>query len=403
MGRTGALRSLAHRGYRLYFAGQFVSMVGTWMESTALGWLVYRLTGSGTMLGGVTAAGQAPSVALGLLGGSAADRWDRRRVMLWTQASALVIAVALAGLTTAGTVRVRHVLALAVLMGVVNVFDITARQALVPELVPREDMGNAIALSGILLNVSRMIGPAAAGLVIARAGEAVCFWINAASFLAMLYALSRISTVPGTRAEASAGGELVRIREGLRYAAGDPERRSILALLSAISLTGVPAVRLLPVYSEGVLRSGPGGLGFLTAAFAMGSLGGSYALARAGGARAASDTGWAAGLFGLGIASLAGLRGVPAACGALFIAGWGMMVAFSGGNIALQDGTSDEMRGRLMGLYAMTYMAITPFGTLAMGWAADRIGAPAALGAGGMLTTLSGGAYALALARRRAP
>lgn len=395
------LRSLGHRDYRLYFFGQFVSMVGTWMQITAQSWLVYRLTGSGALLGLVAAAGQAPSLALGLVGGAAADRWDRRRLLVVTQILSLLQAAVLAWLTMTGRVQVWHVFALAVLLGVVNVFDMPARQAFVPQLVPREDMGNAIALSGILLNMSRLVGPALAGLIIARSGEAACFWLNAVSYVAVVASLLMIAPHPVAARDGSAG-ELARIRAGLRYCFGDPERRAILVLLAAVSVAGVPATMILPVYSEGILHAGPGGFGLLTTAFAVGALAASAMLAR----RAAPDElpemiGRAAATFGAAIAVLAALRTFGAACAAMTVAGWGMMSCFSGGNIRLQDRSSDAMRGRVMGLFSMTFMATAPFGMLAMGWASDRFGAPAALAGGGLLCAAAGLIFLAARPRGR--
>jgi outer membrane protein TolC/predicted MFS family arabinose efflux permease len=385
-----ALRSLRHRDYRIYFFGQLVSMIGTWMQTTAQSWLVYRLTGSGTLLGLVAAAGQAPSLFLGLAGGAAADRYNRRTLLIVTQSLALAQAALLAWLTSTGRIQVWHVFALAAGLGVVNVFDMPARQAMVPSLVPREDMSNAIALSGILLNSSRLIGPAVAGILIARSGEAACFWLNAVSYIAVVVSLFFIGS-RAVEARDAAEGELERILSGLRYSFEDPERRSILLLLAAVSLAAVPAMMLLPVYSEGVLHAGPRGFGFLTTAFAVGALLASARLAQ----RARPEEmplliGRAAGAFGAAVAMLSLLRGFYPACLAMIAAGWGMMTCFSGGNIRLQDRSSDAMRGRVMGLFSMTFMATAPFGMLAMGWASDRFGAPAALAAGGLLCVACG-------------
>jgi outer membrane protein TolC/MFS family permease len=396
-----ALRSLRHRDYRLYFSGQFVSMVGTWMQVTAQSWLVYRLTGSGALLGLVAAAGQAPSLVLGLAGGAAADRFDRRRLLVVTQILSLLQAAVLAWLTLTGRVQVWHVFALSVMLGIVNIFDMPARQAFVPQLVPREDMGNAIALSGILLNMSRLIGPAAAGLLIARSGESSCFVLNAVSYVAVVISLLMIRAKP-VEARVGSAGELARIREGLRYCFEDPERRSILLLLAGVSVAGMPAMMLLPVYSEGILHAGPTGFGFLTTAFAVGALLASAMLAR----RAEPDelpavVGKAAAFFGAAIAVLAALRGFGPACCAMFAAGWGMMTCFSGGNIRLQDRSSDAMRGRVMGLFSMTFTATAPFGMLAMGWASDRFGAPAALAAGGLVSAAGGLAFLAARPQAR--
>ncbi len=388
-----AFRSLAHREFRLYFFGQLVSMTGTWMQTTAQSWLVYRLTGSGTLLALVVAAGQVPSLFLGLFGGAVADRWNRRKVLLITQILALVQAAALGWLTVTGHVQVWHVFTLSIFLGVINVFDMPARQSFIPQLVPREDMANAIALSGILLNSSRLVGPAIAGLLIAHVGEAVCFCINALSYVAVVGSLMMIRPLSADPRDDSQS-ELERIKSGLRYCYEDPERRAILMLLAAVSLAAVPAMMLLPVYSEGVLRAGPRGFGLLTTAFALGALAASAMLAR----RARPDEmprliGRAAILFGVAIASLALLRGFGAACAAMMLAGWGMMSVFSGGNIRLQHRSSDAMRGRVMGLFSMTFMATGPFGMLAMGWASDHYGAPAALAGGGLACAASAGMF----------
>ena len=388
--RSEALRSLRHRDYRLYFFGQLVSMGGTWMQQTALSWLVYRLTGSGATLGLVAAAGQAPSLVLGLVGGSVADRFDRRRLLIVTQCLSLAQAAALAALATWGSPRPLALAGLAAFLGVVNVFDMPARQAFVAGLVPREDMGNAIALSGILLNASRLVGPAIAGLVIARAGEAACFWLNAASYLAVLAGLLYIRPGKAPEHEGPDGGELARIKEGLRYAFADPERRAVLVLLTAVSVTGVPLFSLMPAFTEGVLGAGPRGLGLYTSAFAVGALAGSYFLAARTSRGGARLVGGAAAAFGAGVMALAVLRSPAAVGSALALAGWGMMSCFSGSNILLQSLSSDAMRGRVMSLFSMTFMAGAPIGTLAAGWACDAWGVAAAFACTGLLCAGSG-------------
>lgn len=390
-GLPESLRSLRHRDYRLYFFGQLVSMVGTWMQQTAQGWLVYRLTGSGALLGLVVAAGQLPSLFLGLVGGAAADRWDRRRVLLATQFLALVQAGLLAVLTTTGRVTVGQVVALAVFLGVVNAFDMPARQAFVTELVPAEDQGNAIALSGILLNASRLVGPAIAGILIARWGEAACFWINTASFVAVLGSLWAISPRPRVVPE---GGAARRIMEGLVYAFEDPERRALLTLLAAVSIAGMPLFSLMPAFSEGVLRAGPRGLGWLTAGVGVGAMLASALLARRRNADGLpSEVGRAAVGFGFALAAFGRSPSVAVAFPAAATAGFFMMTAFSGGNMRLQSRADDAHRGRLMSLFAMSFMATSPFGALGAGWASDRFGAPAALAAGGAFCALAGAAY----------
>lgn len=386
------LRALRRRDFRLYFAGQLVSMTGTWMQQTAQGWLVYRLTGSGTMLGAVAAAGQAPSVLLGLVGGAAADRWDRRRLLMWTQGASLLQAFALAALTSTGTVTVAHVFALSVLLGVVNAFDMPARQSFVPQLVPPEDTANAIALSGLLLNASRIAGPAAAGLLIAAAGEAACFWLNAASYVAVLGGLAAIASRPA--APRGAGTALQRIRQGLAYAWNDRERRSLLALLAATSFAGMPLFSILPAFSEGALAAGPRGMGWLMGAVGLGALSSSWRLARRVGHEGLSRLiGLGAALFGGALVLLGLSPNLHAALAAAALAGFGMMTAFSGGNILLQTRADETHRGRLMSLFSMSFMATAPFGALLSGRAADLLGPRAAVSGGGLLCAAVGLLY----------
>lgn len=387
-----ALRALRRREFRLYFAGQLVSMTGTWMQQTAQGWLIYRLTGSGTLLGVTAAVSQAPSVLLGLVGGAAADRYDRRKLLLWTQGLALAQALLLAVLTQTGRVTVAHVLVLSFLLGIVNAFDMPARQSFVPQLVAPEDAGNAIALSGVLLNASRVVGPALAGAVIASAGEAACFWVNAASYAAMLAGLAFIAPRPAAaRTEVSA---LAHIREGLAYAWRDPERRALLALLAAVSFAGMPLFSILPAFTEGALRAGPRGMGLLMGAVGVGALFSSVRLARR------SDTeglpraiGLGAAVFGAALALMGLAPSLPVALAVAALAGFGMMTAFSGGNIRLQTRSDDAHRGRLMSLFTMSFMATAPFGAVVSGWASDRFGARAAVSAGGVLCAAVAAAF----------
>lgn len=393
-----SLRALRRRDYRLYFFGQFVSMTGTWMQQTAQGWLIYRLTGSGTWLGVAAAAGQAPSVLLGLAGGAAADRWDRRTLLIWTQALALAQAVALAALTSTGQATVPLVLGLTVLLGVVNAFDMPARQSFIPQLVPAEDAGNAIALSGLLLNASRVVGPALAGVLIAASGEAACFWLNAASYAAMLAGLALITARPA--APAAPGSALAHIREGLSYAWRDAERRSLLALLAAVSFAGMPLFSILPAFTEGALKAGPRGMGWLMGAVGLGAFAASVLLAR----RADSEglpraIGLGSAGFGAALALLGFAPTLPWAMAAAALAGFGMMTAFSGGNIRLQTRSDDAHRGRLMSLFTMSFMATAPFGALASGWAADRFGPRAAVSAGGLLCAAVAASFLLKRSR----
>lgn len=382
-GGVSAWRALRRRDYRLYFFGQLVSLSGTWMQQTAQGWLVYRLTGSATLLGVTAAAGQAPAVVMGLVGGAAADRYDRRKILLGTQLLALLQAAALAVLTSTGRVQVWHVVALAAFLGVVNAFDMPARQAFVPELVPTDEMGNAIALSGILLNSARMVGPAFAGLLIARLGEASCFWLNAVSYLAVIASLWAIT--PRRVASSTELSAVEHIRDGLRYALRDHERRALLLVLACVSLAGMPIFAMMPAFAEGVLKAGPRGLGWLTASVGCGAMGASLLLARLQGTDGLLTlVGRGAVGFGLSLLAFSFSGRLEFAVPAAVAAGFMMMGTFSGGNIRLQARSDDEHRGRLMSLFSMSFMTTAPVGALLAGWAAERFGTPFALAVGGL-------------------
>ncbi len=383
---NGALRSLRHRNFRVYFIGQLVSWVGTWMQMMAQSWLVYRLTSSAWLLGLIAFASQAPFIVFGFFGGAVADRFDKRKLLLVTQTLCLLQAAALAWLTLRGVVTVWEVFVLALFAGVVNAFDMPARQAIVVELVDREDLGNAIALNSVITNASRLVGPAIAGLVVAAWGEGADFALNALSYVASLWTLAIIA-LPARRFEPSAGVSkaVEDVREGLRYAFGDPSMRVILILLGCLSLGGIPYLTLMPVFADGVLHSGARGLGLLMAAVGVGSVVGSFTLARLRTARGLPRLVAAAGAaFGVGIAAFAASKRMDASLLAMAAAGWAMTTSFAGCNTLLQIQTSDEMRGRVMAIFSMSFMAIGPVANLIAGAAAERLGAPATVGVGGL-------------------
>jgi MFS family permease len=400
---TEIFKSLRHVNYRYYFFGQLVSTSGTWMQTAAQSWLVYRLTGSGALLGLVAAAGQIPSLFVGLLAGAAADRFNRRRLLMLTQTLSLIQALILTWLTATGLVQVWHVFFLALTLGTIAAFETPARQAFASRLVPKEDMGNAIALSGILLNLSRLTGPALAGFMIARVGEAACFGLNAVSYLAVLVSLWMISWRQPESTDAEEG-EWSRIKLGLHYSFDDPERRLILLLLTAVSMTALPLISILPIFSQGLLKAGPQGYGILFASYSVGALMASGLLAKGFEVEELPRLiGRAAVVFGIAVIILSVIRILSAACFVTAVAGWGMMTCFSGGNIRLQDRASDAMRGRVMGLFAMTFMATSPFGMLAMGWASDRFGATVALASGGIACILCASFFLFGLSQMRLP
>lgn len=385
------VRSLRHRNFRLYFFGQWVSMTGTWMQTTAQMWLVYRLTHSSRLLGLVAFAGQVPMIVLGLFGGVAADRWDRRRLILATQTAAMLQALCIAVLTHRDLIQTWHLFAMAVAVGIINVFDMPARQSFVVDMVEdRADLGNAIAMNSFLVNASRMAGPALAGVLVGRYGEAPCFYLNALSFLAVIASLLMMDLparpAPAGDTVADAFGQ---IKDGLVYAWRHKEIRALLILLAVISGAGVPFMTLMPVFADQILHGGPRTVGWLMAATGVGALAAAVYLARrSAGAGLIRVGGAAAAGFGAALVFFSLSAHLAASLAFMVLTGFCMMTVFTGCNTLLQTYTSDAMRGRVMGLFTMTFMAVAPFGNVVAGFAAERVGAPAAVGAGGVICLL---------------
>ena len=378
-----ALRALRHRNYRLFFAGQFVSLIGTWMQSVAQSWLVYRLTGSGALLGLVGFAGQFPVFLVAPLGGALADRQSRHRILLATQTTAMALASTLALLTLTGRVQVWHLFVLAALLGLVNAFDIPTRQAFVPEMVGREDLVNAIALNSSMFNGARIVGPAVAGILVAAVGEGWCFAANAISYLAVLAGLLAMRLSP--RAASTATEPALRsVLEGFRYVVRTPPVRTLLLLLGLVSLTGMPYAVLMPLFADRVLHGGPGSLGVLLGATGVGALIGALHLAVRRGLRGLSR--WvvgAAASFGASLVLFSLSRTLPLSVALLLPVGFSMMTQMAASNTLIQSMVPDRLRGRVMAVYSMMFMGMAPLGALLAGTAADRIGAPATVAVGG--------------------
>lgn len=386
-----ATRSLRSRNYRLYFVGQGISLVGTWMQRVAMAWLVYRLTGSAFMLGLVGFAGRIPTLLLAPLAGVAADRWDRRRILFVTQSLSMLQALVLAGLVLTDVVAVWHVLLLATFLGVLDSVDIPARQSLYVRLIDDpQDLGNAIALNSSVFNLARLVGPAVAGVLIAAVGEGLAFGLNGLTYFAMLVALYLMRMRP-VAAAARTRGVFSNLREGFGFAWSFPAVRAVLLLIAASSFFAVPFTILMPVFATDVLGGGPGMLGALMTAQGAGALAGALFLA----ARVRTDglgplIALAASLFGGGLV-LFGLSSSPwLSFPILSVAGFGLMVQSAASNTFLQSIAGDAMRGRIMSLYTMAFVGTLPLGSLYAGWLADRVGAPA--------TVMIGGVVALAAA-----
>lgn len=384
-GLSALARSFRHRGYRLFFAGQLISLTGTWMQQVAQSWLVYRLTDSSLSLGLVGFAGQFPVFLLGLFGGIAADRLDRRRVLMATQAAALLQAALLAGLTFTGQVQVWQVAVLAALLGVVNAVDIPTRQSFVVELVGKADLHNAIALNSSMFNAARILGPSLAGLLLAAVGEAWCFAANGLSFLAVLFCLWRMgeSARPAEKAQAASVRE--HLLEGLAYAWGTPQVRAILLLLGAGSVFGMSYTVLMPVFAREVLGGGAGALGVLMSAAGCGSLAGALMLAMRREGRGIGRVAYAGVLaFGCLLVCFALSERFWLSAVLLAAVGFCMLTGMASANTMLQTLCPDHLRGRVMALYSMVFMGMAPLGSLLSGALAHAFGAPATVAACGL-------------------
>jgi MFS family permease len=393
-----ALRSLARRDLRLFFAGQAVSLAGTWMQSVAQAWLVWRLTRSSEMLGLVNFLGQVPVFLFGIWAGSLADRLPRRRLVLFTQANAIVQATLLAALTLTGVVRPWHVIVLAGMLGMTYAFEIPARQALLADLAG-EDMPNAIALNSAIVNAARVAGPALAGLVVAWVGEGWAFALNAASFLGTYYALWVMRPPPQP---AATGSRSAHVLEGIAYAGRTSHVRALLALLSISSLFAIPYQTLLPVLSSEILGGGAGLYGTLLACAGAGAFVGAIGLLlRKGLAGLGRRVAIGATLLGAGTVTLAVSRSVALSAAALAVIGFGFITQMAGTMTLLQGLAPPEMRGRVMGLFSTLFVGVSPFGALAAGVAASRFGAPRTLASGGAIVLAASVAFHLAIPRLR--
>jgi MFS family permease len=393
---THPLRALRHSNFRLFFAGQLISLIGTWMQQVAQSWLIYRLTHSALLLGGIGFAGQIPVFILGSIGGHVADRFDRRRVLLITQSASMFLASVLAALTLSGRVREWHLFVLAALLGIVNAFDIPARQAFLVQLVEREDLINAIALNSSMFNGARIVGPAVAGLLVAAIGEGWCFFANAISYIAVIIGLMMIST---PRFVAQAGRSVwANIAEGFRFVGKTAPVRALLLLIGAVSFTALPYTVLMPVFADKIFHSGARGLGILMGASGAGALLGSLLLATRSTVKGLGR--WIAAacmIFGVALTAFALSRSFALSAALLVIAGGAMMVQMASSNTLIQSMVPDELRGRVMSVYTMMFMGMGPFGALLAGSIADRIGAPLTVAGGGVITVLAAIGFTLRL------
>jgi MFS family permease len=380
------LRALGQRNFRFYFIGQSASFVGTWMQQIALAWLIYRLTGSPFMLGLATFAGNIPILFLAPFGGVWSDRLNRRRAMMLTQALSLIQAAVLAGLTFAGQIEVWHLLAAAAFLGVVNAFDTPLRQAFLLEMVgSRENLPNAIALNSLMMNGSRLIGPALAGVVLAAAGEAWCFLLNAASYLAMLAALAamRLAAAPSPRSKQN---WLAGLQEALHFAWSFAPSRYLIGLVALVSFVATPYASLMPVFARDLLGGDASTLGLLVGASGAGAMAGVLYLAGRRGAAGLERLIAAAGCSaGIGLILFSQSATLWLSLALLPLVGFGIITVAASVNTVLQLVAPDAMRGRLVSLHIAAFLGVMPVGSLAFGLLAERVGVAATVAAGGAL------------------
>jgi MFS family permease len=397
------LRALRSGNYRLFVSGQLVSLIGTWMQMVAQSWLIYRLTGSAALLGLIGFASQVPVFLLAPLGGVIADRMDRQRVLIVTQAAMMVLAFVLAGLTLGGVVAVWHIFALASLLGLANAFDIPARQAFVIEMVERDDLVNAIALNSSMVNGARVVGPAVAGIVVAAVGEGWCFLINAVSYVAVIAALvnMRVGTRPAVHGRASAWDSIV---EGFVYAWQTAPVRALLLLLGLVSLMGMPYSVLMPIIADQVLEGGPNAYGLLMSASGVGALAGAASLTMRQHVRGLGRwVAFSASGFGVSLIAFSFSRSLWVSALLLVPAGFCMMVEMAASNTLIQSMIPDRVRGRVMAVYSMMFMGMAPLGALLAGALAAPLGAPATVALGGIACIAGGIVFWLRLPALRAP
>ncbi len=398
----GFARAFRSRNYRLFFAGQLVSLVGTWMQSVAQSWLVYRLTGSTALLGAVGFCNQIPVFFLATVGGTVADRLPRRSILITTQALAMLLALVLAALTLSARVELLHVLVLSTLLGVVNAFDLPTRQAFVSEMVSRDDLMNAIALNSSMVNGARIVGPAVAGLVVAAIGEGWCFLANGLSFVAViagLLAMRELSSPPRRKPRSP----LKEISEGVGFVLGHAPVRALLLLLGIASLLGMPYGVLMPVYADRILGGGARTLGILMGSNGVGALIGALLLARRRELRGLGRWVMFGSIgFGLALIAFAWSRNFYVSCALLALAGLAMMTQMAGSNTLVQAMIPDALRGRVMALYSMMFIGMTPFGALLAGAIAEPLGVPLTITIGGCACMLAGAGFGLRLPRLRA-
>jgi MFS family permease len=390
-GYAHAWRALRGRNFRLFFSGQSVSLVGTWMTRVAISWLVYRLTGSALLLGTISFAGQIPTFLLAPFAGVLVDRMNRRNVLIATQAAAMAQSLALAALTLSHRITIHEVLWLSVLGGVVNAFDMPVRQSFIVQMVDdRADLGNAIAINSSMVNAARLVGPSIAGVIISIWNEGWCFLIDGVSYVAVIASLLMMH-ITAPRAARAVTGMVAQLREGWVYVAGFRPIRSILLLFAVVSLTGTPYMVLMPIFAGRVLHGGAHTLGFLMGAAGIGSLVSALSLVlRRSVLGLLKMLPIAAAVFGASLIAFGASHAMWLSMVLMVVTGWGMMQGLTASNTIIQTLVPEDKRGRVMSYYTMAFVGMAPFGSLLAGALAHAYGAPHAVEITGAACCLGG-------------
>ncbi len=408
-------RALRHRNFQLFFGGQLISLIGTWMQTVALSWLVYKLTGSGLRLGQVGFASQIPVFLVAPLGGITADRGNRQRIVIATQTASMILAFILAGLTLTHTVQVWHIFVLAALLGVVNAFDIPVRQSFLVDMVGKDDLMNAIALNSSMFNGARVIGPAVAGVLVARLGEGWCFFANGVSYIAVIAGLMLMNVHAPARASTKTP-PLEHLIEGFQFVKHTAPIRALLLLLGLVSAVGMPYTVLMPIFADRILRGGGQQfasligshdlgavrLGILMGAAGVGALLGALTLAVRSGVKGLGR--WVAVCcagFGVSLILFSFSKSFWLSVALLLPVGYFIMLQMASSNTLIQVMVPDELRGRVMAVYSMMFMGMAPLGALLGGALSDHLGAPWTVALGGFASVLGAWCFSVQLPKIR--
>jgi len=382
-------RALQSRNYRLFYLGQFISLIGTWMQQIAVSWLVYRMTNSVFLLGLVGFISQFPTFIISPFAGVWSDRFNKYRILIWTQSLSMIQALILAALVLSGTIAVWQIILLSLFLGCINAFDVPARQAFIIEMIDdRSDLGNAIALNSAMFNGARFLGPFVAGILIAAVGEGICFLINGLSYIAVIIALLAMNIV-NIKKVIRKTSVLEEFKEGFVYVFSDQKMRSILLLMALTSIMGVPFIVLTPAFARDILHGGPHTLGFLMSALGAGALLGAFYLAsRISVKGLRKNIPLAVCVFGLGLIGMSLSRFLWIALLLTFLVGFGMMIQVASSNTWLQTNVDNDKRGRMISFFALSFLGMAPFGSLLAGSMAGRLGVGLTLFIGGICCIL---------------